>query len=90
MSEIIYKQSGKESENIIFEKNTIDKAYQCKADKNLQNALEIISKDNILIYTLGAENFELLKTIKTILISIAKNIEIVDMNNIPNKKQLNC
>ena len=80
MSEIIYEQSGKESENIIFEKNTIDKIYQCKLDKKLQNALEIISKDNILIYTLGSENFELLKTIKNILTSIndATTKKVVD------------
>ena len=88
MSQIIYEQSGKERENIIFEKNTIDKVYQCSADEKLKNALEIISKDNILIYTLATENFEILRTIKNILTSIAKNIEIVDMNNIPNKKTI--
>lgn len=88
MSQITYEQSGKESENIIFEKNTIDKIYQCKADEKLKNALEIISKDNILIYTLATENFDLLKIIKNILTSIAKDIEIVDMNNIPNKKTI--
>ena len=81
-------QSYKENENIIFEKNTIDKIYQCKSDEKLKNALEIISKDNILIYTLATENFEILKTVKNILTSIAKNIEIVDMNNIPNKKTI--
>lgn len=61
MAEIIYEQSGKETENIIFEKDTVNKIYQCKLDKKLKNALEIISKDNILIYTLATENFELLK-----------------------------
>lgn len=88
MSEIIYEQSGKENENIIFEKNTIDKIFQCKLDEKLKNALEIISKDNILIYTLAIENFEILKKIKKILTSIAKSIEIVDMNDIPNKKTI--
>ena len=45
MAEIIYEQSGKETENIIFEKDTVNKIYQCKLDKKLKNALEIISKD---------------------------------------------
>lgn len=88
MSEVIYEQSGKESEDIIFEKDTINKVYECKLDKKLENALEIISKDNILIYTLATENFDLLKNIKEILTKIAKSIEIVDMNNIPNQKTI--
>jgi len=88
MSEIVYEQSGKESENIIFEKNTIHRIYQCKSDEKLKNALEIISKDNILIYTLATENFELLEKMKKILTSIAKSIEIVDMNDVPNKKTI--
>ena len=88
MSEVIYEQSGKESEDIIFEKDTINKVYECKLDEKLKNALEIISKDNILIYTLATENFDLLKNIKEILTKIAKSIEIVDMNNIPNQKTI--
>lgn len=88
MSEVIYEQSGKENEDIIFEKDTINKVYECKLDKKLENALEIISKDNILIYTLATENFDLLKKIKEILTKIAKSIEIVDMNNIPNQKTI--
>ena len=88
MSEVIYEQSGKETKNIIFEKDTINKIYECKLDEKLKNALEIISKDNILIYTLATENFDLLKKIKEILTKIAKSIEIVDMNNIPNQKTI--
>ena len=88
MSKAIFEQSGKESEDIIFEKDTINKIYKCKSDEKFQNALEIISKDNIAIYTLASDNFEILKQIKEILITIAKNIEIVDMNDIPNKKTI--
>ena len=50
--------------------------------------MEIISKDNLIIYTLESDNFTILKDIKKILVSVAKNIEIVDMNNIPNKKTI--
>lgn len=88
MSEILYEQSGKETENIIFEKDTINEIYQCKQDEKLKEILEIVSKDNILIYTLATEKFELLKKIKEILTNVAKTIEIVDMNNIPNQKTI--
>lgn len=88
MGEIYYDQSGKEVEKIIFEKDTINKSYKCPEDKRLKSALELISKDNIVIYTLASENFESLKNIKEILINVGKSIEIVDMNNIPNKKTI--
>ena len=88
MGEIYYDQSGKEVEKIIFEKDTVNKSYKCPEDKRLKSALELISKDNIVIYTLASENFESLKNIKEILINVGKSIEIVDMNNIPNKKTI--
>ena len=88
LSEIYYEQSGKEAETIIFEKDTINKVYQCDKDEKLKDALEIISKDNLIIYTLASDNFIMLKDIKQILVATAKNIEIVDMNNIPNKKTI--
>ena len=88
MSEIHYDLAGKEIESIIFEKDTINKNYKCDKDDKLKVALEIISKDNIVIYTLASDNFELLKNIKEILVNIAKSIEIVDMNDIPNKKTI--
>ena len=88
MSEIHYDQGGKEIENIIFEKDTINKYYKCNIDTKLKDALEIISKDNLVMYTLASDNFNILKDIKQILVNVAKNIEIVDMNNIPNKKTI--
>jgi hypothetical protein len=88
MEEIEYDQGGKEIENIIFEKDTINKYYKCDKDDKLKAALEIISKDNIVMYTLASENFDLLKNVKEILTNVAKSIEIVDMNNIPNKKTI--
>lgn len=88
MAETHLDISGKEVESIIFEKDTINKVYKCDKDAKLKDALEIISKDNLIIYTLESDNFTILKDIKKILVSVAKNIEIVDMNNIPNKKTI--
>lgn len=88
MCKIYYDQAGKELEKVIFEKDTINKNYKCAEDEKLKSALEIISKDNIIIYTLASDNFEALKNIKEILTSVGKSIEIVDMNNIPNKKTI--
>lgn len=88
MEEIKYDKAGKEISNIIFEKDTMSQKYNCCKDKELEEALKIISKSNIVIYTLASEQFSILKSIKEILINIAKNIEIVDMNDIPNEKTI--
>lgn len=88
MFEIIKDKYGNEKEEIIYLKDTIKNEYQCASDKELEKVLEITSNSNILIYTVQIEKFDILKKIKNILINIAKKIEIVDMNNIPNEKTI--
>lgn len=88
MEEIKYDKSGKEYTEVIFEKDAINQRYVCSKDSELEVALKIISKTNIVIYTLASEQFEILRKIKEILINIGKSIEIVDMNNIPNEKTI--
>lgn len=88
MAEIIQDKYKNESENIIFVKDTINEHYECPTDSNLQNVLNIASTNNILIYTVQIEKFEILQKIKEILTSIANSIEIIDMNNIPNSKTI--
>lgn len=75
-------------EKLLFIKDSINGRFECPEDKNLQEILNITSNDNILIYTIQSEKFEILQKIKTILTSIANNIEIIDMNNIPNAKTI--
>ena len=75
-------------EIIIFEKDTINEHYECPSDLELQKVLNIASTNNILIYTVQVEKFEILQKIKEILINVASSIEIVDMNNIPNSKTI--
>lgn len=88
MAEIIRDKHKNESESIIFIKDTINEIYECPSDLNLQNVLNIASTNNILIYTVQIEKFEILQKIKEILTSVANSIEIVDMNNIPNSKTI--
>lgn len=88
MAEILRDEHKNESEKVFFEKDAINDKYECSSDSNLQNVLNIVSTNNILIYTVQIEKFKILQEIKEILTSIASNIEIVDMNNIPNSKTI--
>ncbi len=88
MAEITRDQHKNKGENVIFIKDTINEHYECPSDLNLQNVLNIASTNNILIYTVQIEKFEILQKIKEILTSVASSIEIVDMNHIPNSKTI--
>lgn len=88
MTEIIRDKYNNENEKIIFLKDTMNDKYECEADKKLQDILNITSTNNILIYTVQVEKFDILKIIKEILTGIAQNIEIINMNNIPNAKTI--
>lgn len=88
MFEIIKDKYGNEKEEIMYLKDTINDKYECESDKELEKVLNITSNSNILIYTVQIEKFDILQKIKNILINIAKKIEIVDMNSIPNEKTI--
>lgn len=88
MFEIIKDKYGNKKEKIMYLKDTINDKYECESDKELEKVLNITSNSNILIYTVQIEKFDILQRIKNILINIAKKIEIVDMNSIPNEKTI--
>lgn len=88
MTEIEKDKYGNEKEKKIFIKDTINKIYECPQDKKLEEVLDIASTTNILIYTVQIEKFDILQEIKNILVSVAKNIEIVTMNSIPLEKTI--
>lgn len=88
MIEIIRDQNKNERKDLIFIKDTINDKYQCPKDADLEKVLNIASTNNILIYTVQVEKFEILKIIKEILTGISKSIEIVDMNMIPIEKTI--
>lgn len=88
MVEINRDKNSNETEKIIFLKDTLNEKYECPEDQKLQEVLNIASTNNILIYTVQTEKFDVLNKIKEILINLAKSIVIVTMNNIPNEKTI--
>ena len=88
MAELKHDAYKNEVEDIYFIKDTMNDRYECMKDKLLEKSLNIASNNNILIYTLQVEKFELLQKIKKILLELANSIEIVDMNDIPNEKTI--
>ena len=88
MSEVIRDKYNNESEKLIFVKDTINDIYKCPKDNKLQDVLHFASNNNIIIYTVQTDKFEVLKDVKNILVSIANSIEIVDMNSIPISKTI--
>lgn len=88
MVKIVRDVHNNEKEEVIFIKDNINDIYECPQDLKLQEVLNIASSDNILIYTVQVEKFEILQRIKTILTSVANSIEIVDMNRIPIDKTI--
>ena len=88
MCEIIRDKYNNEKEELKFLRDTINEKFECPSNKELEKILNITSNNNILIYTVQIEKFEVLQEIKEILTTIAENIEIVDMNRIPNEKTI--
>ena len=88
MCEIVKDKYNNEKEELIFLKDTTNERYECPKDKELEKVLNIVSSNNILIYTVQIEKFKILEKIKDILTGIANSIVIVDMNNIPFSKTI--
>ena len=88
MVEIIRDKNKNESEEIIFLRDSQNNIYKCPKDEELKKVLNIASTNNILIYTVQTEKFKALQKIKEILTNVAENLEIIDMNNIPNSKTI--
>lgn len=88
MTKIIRDKYNNESESLIFIKDTINNIYQCPLDAKLQEVLHFTSNNNIIIYTVQIDKFEVLQKIKNILVFIANNIDIVNMNKIPISKTI--
>jgi AAA15 family ATPase/GTPase len=88
MVEMSYDQYRNETEQLIFIKDTINNHYECPSDKELERVLNIASNNNILIYTVQIEKFNILQKIKDILTSASNSLVIVDMNRVPNSKTI--
>lgn len=89
-SEVKIDKHGNETNKIIFLKDAEKQNYLFPDDKNVEELMKSVAINNILIYTINTEKYELLNDIKNILIDCAKSIEIIYSNNIPLQKTIAC
>ena len=87
-SEISYDVHKNRKQKDMFIKDTLNEKYYSNGNKLLTNIMKVSSKNNILIYLLDVNKFDMLSRIKDLLIKFALKIDIVDMNNIPISKTI--
>ena len=85
--EIQKDQYGNEKSILWLKKDKENKEYYC-INENVIQMISLISSNNILCYTIDENQFEHLRKMKNILINFAKNIDIINMNNIPMQKTI--
>lgn len=85
--EVIIDEYNNEKEVILFLRDTVLGEYD-STDIKLKETLKMVSKNNILIYTIDITQFEILEKIKNSLVEFGKKILIIDMNNIRNYNTL--
>lgn len=83
-SEISKDQYGNEKEVNWLKRDTINNVYYC-INEDVQDMMQIISKNNLFCYLVDISKFRCLKEMKDILVSFAEKIDILNMNNIPLK-----
>lgn len=82
--EIFKDQYNNEKRECWLKKDFLNKNYYC-VDKNIQSLIPVVSKNNLLMYGIDTDQFSSLKEMKELLVSFAKKIDVVNMNNIPMK-----
>ncbi len=86
-SQIITDKHGNETFKNLLLRDCINNNYK-SIDKKLEEFLPLISKNNIIIYSIEEEKFDILKTIKTILFDFGSKLVILDMNRINENKTI--
>ena len=82
-SEITIDKYKNQKETILFLRDTINNNYEFKDNDEIKELLKLVSTNNILIYTINTDRYPIVDKYKSIFINFAKNIDILDMNNIP-------
>lgn len=80
-TESIKDVHGNEHENIWLLKDYLQNEFEFVED-NLSQMINLVSKNNLLIYQLDVNKFSVLNEIKEIATSFASNIDVIDMNTI--------
>lgn len=86
--EIIKDKYGNTKEQVWLLKDSKKEKYNFK-DYRLEDIIQVVSKNNLLIYTLEVEKFKYLAEMKRVVRNFASNIDIVNMNNIPMERTIN-
>ncbi len=79
-AQLIIDEYKNEKEKIYFLRDIINNQFS-SINQELEKTLSILSKDNILIYTLDTEKFPVLNVIKEKLITLGEKIVVIDMND---------
>ena len=79
-SQLIIDEHKNEKEKIYFLRDIVNNQF-ASIDQELEKILSILSKDNILIYTLDTEKFPVLNNIKEKLVTLGDKIVVIDMND---------
>lgn len=87
-SEIIRDKYSNEKEEIWYSFDVNDNTTNNIKDQNLVDAVKLVSHNAPICYTIDVNNFENVSRMKEILINIANEIDIVDLNNIPLEKTI--
>lgn len=87
-SEMEKDQYGNIKEQIWMLKDSENEQYEF-LDQKLFEIIQIISKSNLLVYTVDVDKFKYLALMKKIISGFACNIDIVNMNNIPMERTIN-
>ena len=76
-------------EDVLLLRDIENSVYECR-DQELVSVMKVAAKNNILIYVFDTSDFPTLNRIKEAIIAFASKVDIIDMNNIPIKKTLEC
>ena len=74
----------------IYMRDLAHHIYLCDSDRDLENILPHVAKNNILIYLLDSDKFEVLAQAKRAIREFASSIDVVDMNRISLGRTLNA
>lgn len=86
-AQLIIDEYKNEKEKVYFLRDIVNNQF-ASIDQELEKTLSILSKDNILIYTLDTEKFPILDDIKNVLVSFGEKIVVIDMNNLNDQKEI--
>lgn len=87
-SEIIRDKYSNDKEEIWYAFDVNDNEVINIKDQSLVDAVKLVSHNAPICYTIDVNNFDYVNKMKNILINIANEIDIVNLNNIPLEKTI--